>query len=281
MKKWNLIIDVAKCENCHNCTLATKDEHEGNHFPGYAAEQPRHGADWIKIERKVRGEGTMVEANYQPTMCNHCDDAPCMKAGDDGSVKKRDDGIVIIDPEKAKGRKDLVDACPHKAIWWNEKLQLPQIWIFDAHLLDQGWKEPRCAQSCPTQGIEAVKIIDSEMSARVERENLRVQNPEFGTKPRIYYKNLHLMDSEFLGGSVVSKVNGITDCVTDACITLIKEGEEIASTKTDYFGDFKFDGLKPNSGDYTVRVSHHSLGGAETTADLAESRYINNILLQA
>ena len=33
MKKWNLIVDVALCENCRNCTLAAKDEHVGNDFP--------------------------------------------------------------------------------------------------------------------------------------------------------------------------------------------------------------------------------------------------------
>jgi Fe-S-cluster-containing dehydrogenase component len=154
MTGWNLIIDVAKCENCHNCTLATKDEHVGNNFAGYAAPQPLHGHEWIRIQRRVRGDGPMVDAAYLPTMCNHCDNAPCIKAGgSDGTVRKRDDGIIIIDPEKAKGRRDLVESCPYGAIWWNEELHLPQIWIFDAHLLDQGWKEPRCAQTCPTGSI--------------------------------------------------------------------------------------------------------------------------------
>jgi Fe-S-cluster-containing dehydrogenase component len=27
MKKWNLIIDIEKCEDCNNCFLACKDEH--------------------------------------------------------------------------------------------------------------------------------------------------------------------------------------------------------------------------------------------------------------
>ena len=157
MDKWNLIVDVARCENCHNCTLAAKDEHVGNDFPGYAAPQTVHGEGWIKIQRKVRGATSMVDVAYLPTMCNHCDNAPCLRAGGDGAIHKRKDGIVIIDPEKAKGRRDLVDACPYGAIAWNEEAQLPQIWIFDAHLLDQGWKEPRCAQVCPTGAMEAFK----------------------------------------------------------------------------------------------------------------------------
>ena len=161
MAGWNLLVDVARCENCQVCTLAVKDEHVGNYFPGYAAPQPLHGHEWISIKRRVRGEGSMVDAAYLPTMCNHCDNAPCLKAGArDGSVRKREDGIVIIDPERAKGRRDLVDSCPYGSIWWNEDLQLPQIWIFDAHLLDQGWKEPRCAQGCPAGVYRAVKVDD-------------------------------------------------------------------------------------------------------------------------
>jgi Fe-S-cluster-containing dehydrogenase component len=61
----------------------------------------------------------MIDIAYVPTMCNHCDDAPCMKADKSGAIKKRADGIVIIDPIKAKGHKELVDACPYGHIWWN------------------------------------------------------------------------------------------------------------------------------------------------------------------
>ena len=37
MSKWNLIINVGRCENCYNCVIAERDEHVGNDFPGYAA----------------------------------------------------------------------------------------------------------------------------------------------------------------------------------------------------------------------------------------------------
>lgn len=278
MKKWNLIIDIAKCENCHNCTLATKDEHVDNCFPGYAAEQPRHGAEWIKIERRVRGEGAMVDANYQPTMCNHCDNAPCLKAGSDGSVRKRDDGIIIIDPEKARGRKDLVEACPYNAISWNDELQLPQIWIFDAHLLDQGWKEPRCAQSCPTKAFEAVKLEDSAMATRVEQEKLRVREPKLGTLPRLYYKNLHLMDKDFLAGSVLCQIDGVTESVEHAEVTLSQSGKKIADSTTDFFGDFKFDDLATGR-DYHLTISHPDFGQSELAINLQKSRYIEHIML--
>ncbi len=135
--KWNMIVDISGCDNCRNCFLATKDEHIGNDFPGYAASQPEHGHSWIDIQRKERGSYPIVEAHFMPVMCNHCDDAPCMKAAKNGAISKRADGIVIIDPEKSKGQKAIVDACPYGAVYWNEEKQIPQAWIFDAHLLDR------------------------------------------------------------------------------------------------------------------------------------------------
>ena len=111
MKKWNLIVDVAECTNCNLCTLAAMDEYVGNDFPGYSAPMPRHGHKWIDILQKERGQVPTIDIAYVPTMCNHCDNAPCVAKGG-GAVSKRDDGIVLIDPVKAKGRKDIVDVLP-------------------------------------------------------------------------------------------------------------------------------------------------------------------------
>lgn len=278
MSKWNLIVDVALCENCHNCSLATKDEYIGNSHPGYAAPMPKRGHDWIRIERKVRGTAPMVDAAYLPTMCNHCDDAPCLKAGD-GAVRKRGDGIVVIDPDKAKGRRDLVSACPYGAITWNDELGLPQTWTFDAHLLDAGWKEPRCTQVCPTGAMKAVKADAAEMAARAAREGLAVLRPELGTRPRVYYRHLQRYNSCFIGGSVLATIDGVTDCVQGAKVALRKDGREVAQAMTDTFGDFKCDGLAPGSGSYQVQISHPVHGSVVREVKLQgdDSQYLGSI----
>lgn len=277
MSKWNLIIDVAKCENCHNCTLSVKDEYVGNAFPGYSRPQPLHGHEWIRIDRQVRGSGTMVDAAYLPTMCNHCDDAPCIKAGG-GCVAKRADGIVLIDPDKARGRRDLVDACPYGAIWWNEEEQVPQHWFFDAHLLDQGWVEPRCSQACPTGAMKAVKVADAAMAGIAAEERLEVLRPDLGTKPRIWYANLHRFTKVFIGGEVLSEVGGKADCVEGAQVRLIRDGAQLAEATTDMFGNFKFDGLEPNGSAYVVEI-RHSVGTARAEVGLETSVYLEGLLL--
>ena len=279
MKKWNLIVDVAKCNNCNNCFLANKDEHVDNDFPGYAAPQPRHGHRWIDIVCRERGRAPMVDAAYVPTMCNHCDDAPCVKASQDGAVYKRRDGIVIIDPQKAAGKKEIVDSCPYGAIWWNEERKVAQTWIFDAHLLDQGWKEPRCAQVCPTGAISSLKAEDSAMQEVAASEALEVLHPEFGTRPRVYYKNLYRYTQCFIGGSVAVERNGVVDCLEGAAVTLAREGVALAKQRTDNYGDFKFDRLDSNSGNYMIEISHPDHGRQLVESRLGESQYLGTIYL--
>lgn len=280
MKKWNLVIDVAKCTNCNNCFLADKDEYVGNDFPGYSAPQPRHGHRWIDILRHERGRAPMVDVAYMPTLCNQCDDAPCVAASANGAVYQRPDGIVIIDPQKAAGKKEIVASCPYGAIWWNEERQVAQKWIFDAHLLDQGWKEPRCAQVCPTGAIRSFKVEDPEMVKLTCSEELEVLHPEFGTKPRIYYQNLYRFTKCFIGGSVAVERNGISDCLEGARVTLTKAGALLAELKTDNYGDFKFDKLDKDSGNYTVEISHPDRGKEVIEVPLGESQYVGVIKLK-
>jgi Fe-S-cluster-containing dehydrogenase component len=282
MQKWNLIVDVAECTNCQLCTLSAMDEYVGNEWPGVAAPMPRHGHRWIDILQKERGQiagqSPMIDIAYVPTMCNHCDDAPCMKADKAGAIRKRPDGIVIVDPVKAKGHKELVDACPYGHIWWNEELQLPQAWPFDAHLIDQGWRQTRGQQACPTGAMRAIKVEDDEMARIARDEALEVMKPELGTKPRVYYKNLWRYSKCFIGGTVSAQADGAVDCVEGATVRLIKDGAVLASTTTDNYGDFKFDRLDENSGRYSVDIS---AGGRSKTvvANLGASINLGEIRL--
>ena len=61
-----------------------------------------------------------MKVAFTAVPCMHCDDASCVKAAREGEIYKRPDGIVIIDPEKSKGRQDLVSSCPYRVIYWNE-----------------------------------------------------------------------------------------------------------------------------------------------------------------
>jgi hypothetical protein len=136
-------------------------------------------------------------------------------------------------------------------------------------------------QACPTGALRAVKQDDEAMQASVRDEALRVLRPELGTRPRVYYRNLHRFDQCFIGGSVVADVAGVTECMAGAAVVLRQDGREIARTTTDTFGDFKFDALEPGSGAYRVEISHPRYGAAEASCTLGDSVYLGNLRLAA
>jgi len=279
MKKWNLIVDVAKCTNCNCCTLANQDEHVDNEFAGYSAPMPRHGHRWIDIRGRERGHGPLMDVPFVPVMCQHCDDAPCIKAATNDAVTKRDDGIVIIDPVRAKGQRAIAEACPYGAVKWNEDLQLPQHWFFDAHLLDNGWTEPRCAQVCATGALRAEKLSDEEMNAKKASEGLRELMPEAATKPRVHYKNLHRYTHDFIAGTLIRTVDGITDCVAGAEVTLEQGGQVVGNAVTDAYGEFKIDGLE--HGDYQVSIRVDGNPARQLDVALSDSTWLGRIDLAA
>lgn len=280
VKKWALIIDVARCTNCQNCVLATKDEHMGNDYPDYTAPMPSSGANWITVERHTRGNDTMLDVTYIPKTCNHCDDAPCVRAAADGAIRQRPDGIVIIDPVKAHERRDLVESCPYGSIVWNEEARVPQKWSFDAHLLDNGWKQPRCVQACPTRAMQSVLVADAELEELKERLGLAVLRPELHTRPRVLYQNLHSAMRCFLGGTVTRRTqDGSVENVPEARVELLLDGVARASCLTDSFGDFKFDDLPADQVPWVVQAGHAAHGTVRAEGKLAASRYLGALLL--
>lgn len=287
MSRWHLIIDVERCEDCNNCMLACKDEHVDNSWPGYAAPQPRHGHRWIDVRRTERGEYPLIDVAYLPVPCMQCDQAPCIAAGK-GAVYKRDDGIVIIDPERARGLTELPDSCPYGAIYWNAEEDLPQKCTLCAHLLDAGWTQTRCVQACPTGALQLVRLDDAEATALVEREGLEQLQPQARTKPTVYYRNLARFQSARVAGTVTIEQDGVVDCAKGARVTLRTVGggvagspggatasaaadaRGIADTLTDAFGDYVFDGLAPG-GDYVVTAELAGFGPAEVAVQVEGS----------
>jgi len=277
MKKYNMIIDVAKCHDCNNCFLACKDEYIDNDFPPYSIAQPRHGHRWMNIMRKERGQYPLVDVAYLPTPCMHCDNAPCIKAAKNGAVSKRKDGIVIIDPIKAKGQKDLVDSCPYGAIWWNAEKEVPQKCTFCVHLLEDGWDKPRCVQACPTGALTILYVEDAEMKKIQKAENLEVLQPALKTESRVYYKNLYRYEKCFIAGNVAFQ--DTDECAEGAKVTLRKGAKVLGTVETNNYGDFKVDNLDEKSGKYMLEVDYPGYDKKKVEIDLKTSVNVGSIFL--
>jgi len=233
------IFDTDKCNGCFNCQIVCKDEHVDNEWEGYAKPQPDTGQFWIQVHEQVRGSVPKVRVNYHVTMCQHCDNAPCIAAAPEAAYT-REDGLVIIDPDKATGKRELVEACPYGAVFYNAALDLPQKCTGCAHLLDDGWEVPRCVDACATDALLFGEEADFEdLIARSEL----CCDERASDKPRVYYLN---KPKRFIAGVVVDME--ADEVLIGASLTLedTVSGEVLTGTSDD-FGDFWFKQIAASS----------------------------------
>lgn len=235
------VIDIARCNGCHNCQIACKDEHCDNDWHPYAAPQPDTGHFWMKVESIEHGQAPKVRMEYRPLMCNHCRNAPCIEAGD-GCVYRRDDGLVVIDPEASQGRADLVQACPYGRIYYNDALGIPQKCTGCAHLVDEGGV-PHCVDLCATG---ALRFGDEEDFADEIARAGTFAEPEHGA--RVYYLNPPKL---FMAGEVWDPRDD--EELIGATVTLSKPDGSREVQETDAFGDFWFRRLDP--GTYSIDIA--------------------------
>ena len=261
--KLHIVVDLEKCVGCYNCMVACKDEHVGNNWLPYTDAQQKHEQKWISPEKHERGTAPFTDMVFVTKLCQHCGDAPCEKAAPDAIIR-RSDGIVLLDAQKAKGNKELIHACPYGSISWNEELRTVQKCTMCAHLLDEGWSEPRCVQACPLRALSVVFCDDNEFKKTVKKQKLQPLT-DGKNNPRVMYKNLYRLDTCFVAGALAYRDNEETNAAVknvpvekaaaDADVKLMQNGKLIAEVKTDFFGEFKIDRIPKNSGAYELYFS--------------------------
>lgn len=108
-KQYGMVIDLQKCVGCGACALACKTE---NNTQEAADGQTFNWADFIYKE-----EGTFPNVKYAalPVLCNHCSDAPCVKACPvkPKAMFKTPDGITLHNDERCIGCRRCQKACPY------------------------------------------------------------------------------------------------------------------------------------------------------------------------
>ncbi len=233
-----ILIDISRCNGCFNCQIACKDEHVDNDWAPYAKPQPDLGHFWMRVHEVERGVVPKVKVSYIPKLCMQCENPRCEEAARDGAVYRRKDGIVIIDPEKSMGQREILESCPYGNIFWNNELNIPQKCTFCAHLLDQGWKEPRCVEACCTGALLFGEY--DQLKDVIHKRKAEIHSPEFGLKPRVYYIGL---PKRFVAGTVLCRK--IVEPLENAKITLSNlSTKKSITTHADNYGDFEFEGVE-------------------------------------
>ena len=253
------VFDNNKCNGCYGCQLACKDEHVGNDWRPISAPQPDTGHFWCKVNEITHGQVPKVTVEYWPTFCNHCTHPPCIEAMPD-EIYQRDDGLVIIDPLKAKGKRNLIDACPYGTIFWNDDLEVAQKCTGCAHLVDEGML-PHCVDLCATGALRFGEKEEFE----AELEGAEVLADE-AHGAHVYYLNLPKL---FISGDVWDPVPN--EIIEGATVLLKTPAKKIIETKTDKLGDFWFRGLE--AGDYQLTIE--APGYFQVTRDIELTQSLN------
>jgi Fe-S-cluster-containing dehydrogenase component len=217
------VVNSAVCNGCYNCQIVCKDEHCDNDWMPYAKLQPDTGQFWCKLEEKVRGTVPLTRISYWPVFGAQ-DDA--LRGFAPEVLQEREDGLIVIDPIKAAGRKDIAER--FEGVYYNEELAVPQGCTGCAHLLDNGWTVPRCVDACPTEALRFGEYED--FAGELDSAERLSQGSH------VYYLNL---PKRFIGATVVDYASD--EVVIGAKVTLKNEsGDVVAKTETNDFGDFIF-----------------------------------------
>lgn len=215
--KFALVLDVGACIGCRTCQWACKEENNvpdaisppwievfeikaGVSVTGHPAPQDlKKGATTDYTQSPLEGRW------YLPVQCNHCDNAPCVKACPVGATYKDTDGIVMMNYQRCIGCRLCVVACPYNARrfnWFQPEIADDKInplvpvrpvgvvekCTFCVHRTRHG-KLPRCVEVCPVRARHFGNLNDpaSEVS-KILADNLSFRLlEELNTEPNIWY----------------------------------------------------------------------------------------------
>ena len=239
MGKKTFLIDVDKCTGCKLCIIACKDEHVGSGYSPWTKPQPDTGQFWIDVHALERGRIPRVRMTYLPLLCQHCENASCVKACPEGAIKTRNDGLVWIDPAACTGCGLCQPACPYGVIYRNGDLGIAQKCTGCAHRVDEG-ALPRCAEVCPHDAIVFGDEADSVFREGEHAKTLEVYHPEYQAEPRVYWKGL---PKPWIAGTVIDAVSDeVILGIEITSLDLFENGS--LTVLSDEFGDFWIRGME-------------------------------------
>ncbi|MFC2122357.1 4Fe-4S dicluster domain-containing protein [Bacteroidota bacterium] len=214
MARWGMVIDQRRCVGCYACMVSCKQDHflPPNIF-------------WNRLIIGETGKYPTVTKQLYPVLCNHCDEAACVKACPTGATSKRDDGIVSINYDECVGCRYCLIACPYqqRTYYSDDKKEyfpgqgLTELEIIGKELyplqpgtvvkcnfcierIDEGLANglrpgvdreatPVCVNACPPKArtFGDLDDPDSDISILIKQRKGLQLHPEYGTDPSVYY----------------------------------------------------------------------------------------------
>ncbi|MEZ6097016.1 MAG: 4Fe-4S dicluster domain-containing protein [Pirellulaceae bacterium] len=181
-KRYGWFVDTRRCFGCHACEVSCKSENDvplGNYIR--------------QTIYKDVGQFPEVSRMFLPMACQHCEDAPCIKACPCGRIAQGSRGNGRHRLRRLLRPWGLVDVCPYGAIYMdpvaNQAVKCHNCY----HRLEHGM-EPACACTCPSNAIYFGDLNDAESKVSkamkaAEQEDLPLVQlrVEKQTRPRMWF----------------------------------------------------------------------------------------------
>jgi molybdopterin-containing oxidoreductase family iron-sulfur binding subunit len=217
--RWGMAIDLGLCIGCSACAAACYVE---NNIPVVGPKRHLEGREmsWIRIEPFYDDEGGV---EFQPMLCQHCDNAPCETVCPVYATYHNPEGLNAQVYNRCVGTRYCSNNCPYKVRrfnWFDFKRPTelsttnnPEVSVRGRGIMEKctfcvqrirsarghakdenrrikdGEVVPACAQTCPTNAIVFGNIEDehSEVSKWARSERAHRVFEELGTRPAVYY----------------------------------------------------------------------------------------------
>ena len=147
---------------------------------------------------------------YMGVQCNHCQNAPCVKACPTKATWQEPDGIVVVDYDWCIGCRYCIAACPYygRRFNWNDPVVPEEEMTKKQHYLgnrmrgrgqmekctfcvqrSRAGRLPACVEACPTGARVFGNLLDPDSEIRFVLKNKKVfrWKEDLGTDPKFWY----------------------------------------------------------------------------------------------